>query len=124
MHQAGRILIVVLNPRQRTSTYVRGRLGSFFQEKKSAATAAASAVGHTRPGSASLYARLVGLTLGPFNSVLDLLRVSWFPTRKSASFENESPTPDQKQELLVEGATTATAVLRHLRQGFSCFSVP
>ena len=51
-----------------------------------AATRIAAAVGHTRPVSAWLYARLVGLTLAPFVPVhvpgtLFLLHVSCFPTR-------------------------------------------
>ena len=37
-----------------------------------AAAAAAATAGHTRPGPASLYARLVDLTLEPFVRVLGL----------------------------------------------------
>ena len=49
------------------------------------AAAAAAAVGHTRPGSAWLYARLLGLTLGPFAHVLDVCCVfPGFPSRNSA----------------------------------------
>ena len=55
---------------------------SFSSSKPPAA--AAVAVGHTRPRSASLYDRLVGLTLEPFVQVPDLSRVSWFRTRNSA----------------------------------------
>ena len=36
-------------------------------------TLAAAAVGHKRPGSASLYVRLVGLTHEPFVHVLDFV---------------------------------------------------
>ena len=62
----------MLTQQERTSTYVLVR-GHYVNKPKSsaaadvaaattAATIAATAVGHTRRGSASLYARLVGLT--------------------------------------------------------------
>ena len=44
--------------------------------------AAAAAVGHTRTGSASLYARLVGLTLEPFAHALDFVVCFLVPNSK------------------------------------------
>ena len=44
-----------------------------------AAAAAATVVGYTRPGSASLYARLAGLTLAPFIFVYVLDFCCMFP---------------------------------------------
>ena len=99
MHHAGRIRIniscysSVLNQQERTSTYVhilvRGHAAwvHYFKKPKSSPAAAAAvaaatttatiavaaAVGHTSPGSASLHARLVGLTLAPFVLVLVLV---------------------------------------------------
>ena len=50
-----------------------------------ATSAATAAVGHTMPGSASLYARLVGLTLAYFVLVhVLLLFVCCVPSRNSA----------------------------------------
>ena len=58
---------------------------TYFKKKKTsaadvaaaaaaAAAAATAAVGHTKPGSESLYARVVGLTLEPFVHVEGKLR--------------------------------------------------
>lgn len=98
---------------------------------KSPATTAAepqqrttAAVGHTRPGSAWQYARVVGLTLEPSVLVLNLLCFSWFSggilifgkilkTKKTAP--DTLPTTD----ILEAGATNTTAVRNLLRQSFS-----
>ena len=66
MHHAGRIRIIVLNQQTnehlRTRSYVSVTFGFVISRNKKS-LAAAAAAGRSRPGSASLYARLVGLTL-------------------------------------------------------------
>ena len=89
-----------------------------------AAAAAAAAVGRTRPGSASMYARLVGLTLEPFVHVLDFVVCFPFPNSIRHNLKTKNLQPDLcPTELLVAGATTTTTAVRHLQQSFSCFSV-
>ena len=69
---------------QRTQTYASVTFGfiTFYKQKSSsaaaadvaaAATTAAAAVGQTKPGLASLYGRLVGLTIEPFVHVFDFV---------------------------------------------------
>ena len=93
------------------------------QQCASHSIAAAAAVGHMSPGSASPYASLVGLTLAPFVRVHThtycstypvhvFQYVPCFPPRKSAQyFRDETCTTQhaqQAKELLVAGATTTT----------------
>ena len=113
-------------------TDVRHLQQRFASRSIAAAAAAASAARQIKPGSASPYARLAGLTLAPIlrvhthtrstYPVLVFLYSSCFPPRKSATFFEtktlHSTTWHVQEELLVAGTTTTTAV-QHLQQSFS-----
>ena len=61
--------------------------------------AAATAVGHTRPGSASLYVRLVGLTVAPFVLVHVLDICCMFPASHLEFLHNNLETKHLQREM-------------------------
>ena len=115
MHHAGRIWTVVVNQHDRTSTFAVTCTRDVWVHSSQ------RAVGHTRPGSASLYARLVGLPIEPFVHVLDFVLSFLVPQleiRHNLKTKNLHLTVVQQEGLLVAGANTTTAV-RHLQQSSS-----
>ena len=84
------------------------------------AAAGAAAQRHTRPGSASLYGRLVGATLEPFVHVrtVVLCFLGHLEIRHSLKTKKLHQPDMGPTEILVAGATATTAV-RRMQRGFS-----
>ena len=108
------------------------------QSFSSSKTAAAVAVGHTTPGSASLFARLIDLTRAPFVrntythvvcALYSFLKCLLLPSTKVGvgilfSRRKIYSTWHDLQELLVAGATTNTTAVRHSSIASHAFPSP